>query len=246
MTRQPPTPRCLSSPRSADGAKTEGIVDADSTPVQHLPDDPSLEVPEEEVIPVGNPGRRRTPEQAAPGGRFRRAHQRVRKSVPVRRRKARTSPPELLAQPEPNPTELKAKADAPGTEGIADADSTPVQRLPDAPSLHVPEERVVSAQVPALVRSIHSWLTSNVSAGHVLDKTLLALTEAHPVDVAITLLRCAPSCDRYGPQLPRGLRAHQPLEPITPCPWKHCGSVPRPLQLPRSGRCGPDSSDAEL
>ncbi|XP_051639535.1 maestro heat-like repeat-containing protein family member 6 [Manacus candei] len=229
----------------ADGAKTEGIVDADSTPVQHLPDDPSLEVPEEEVIPVEeamkpdrgmerrpprvpkrarvkkeeeespgpapaqqpeeaehfqplqkDPGRRRTPEQGRTRGRFRRAHQRVRKSVPVRRRKARTSPPELLAQPEPNPTELKAKADAPGTEGIADADSTPVQRLPDAPSLHVPEERVVSAQVPALVRSIHSWLTSNVSAGHVLDKTLLALTEAHPVDVAITLLRCAPSCDR--------------------------------------------------
>ncbi|XP_051649074.1 maestro heat-like repeat-containing protein family member 6 [Manacus candei] len=143
-----------------------------------------------------DPGRRRTPEQGRTRGRFRRAHQRVRKSVPVRRRKARTSPPELLAQPEPNPTELKAKADAPGTEGIADADSTPVQRLPDAPSLHVPEERVVSAQVPALVRSIHSWLTSNVSAGHVLDKTLLALTEAHPVDVAITLLRCAPSCDR--------------------------------------------------
>ncbi|XP_039237221.1 maestro heat-like repeat-containing protein family member 6 [Pipra filicauda] len=229
----------------ADGAKTEGIVDADSTPVQHLPDDPSLEVLEEEVISVEeakkpdrgmerrpprvpkrarvkkeeeespgpapaqqpeeaehfqplqkDPGRRRTPEQGRTRGRFRRAHQRVRKSVPVRRRKARTSPPELLAQPEPNPTELKAKADAPGTEGIADADSTPVQRLPDAPSLHVPEERVASAQVPALVRSIHSWLTSNVSAGHVLDKTLLALTEAHPVDVAITLLRCAPSCDR--------------------------------------------------
>ncbi|XP_039237255.1 maestro heat-like repeat-containing protein family member 6 [Pipra filicauda] len=229
----------------ADGAKTEGIVDADSTPVQHLPDDPSLEVLEEEVICVEeakkpdrgmerrpprvpkrarvkkeeeespgpapaqqpeeaehfqplqkDPGRRRTPEQGRTRGRFRRAHQRVRKSVPVRRRKARTSPPELLAQPEPNPTELKAKADAPGTEGITDADSTPVQRLPDAPSLHVPEERVASAQVPALVRSIHSWLTSNVSAGHVLDKTLLALTEAHPVDVAITLLRCAPSCDR--------------------------------------------------
>ncbi|XP_027564531.1 maestro heat-like repeat-containing protein family member 6, partial [Neopelma chrysocephalum] len=143
-----------------------------------------------------DPGRHRTQEQGRARGRFRRAHQRVRKSAPVRRRKAGTSTTNVVAQPEPNPTELKAKADAPGTEGIADADSTPVQRLPDAPSLHVPQERVVSAQVPPLVRSIHSWLTSNVSAGHVLDKTLLALTEAHPVDVTITLLRCAPSCDR--------------------------------------------------
>ncbi|XP_064507322.1 uncharacterized protein LOC135412454 [Pseudopipra pipra] len=180
-----------------------------------------------------DPGRRRTPEQGRTRGRFRRAHQRVRKSVPVRRRKARTSPPELLAQPEPNPTELKAKADAPGTEGIADADSTPVQRLPDAPSLHVPEERVVSAQVPALVRSIHSWLTSNVSAGHVLDKTLLALTEAHPVDVAITLLRCAPSCDRAAATMWRTIASSgRTLQKVLPTlldvmedwPWYYTGT----------------------
>ncbi|XP_017679512.1 PREDICTED: maestro heat-like repeat-containing protein family member 6 isoform X2 [Lepidothrix coronata] len=143
-----------------------------------------------------DPGQNRTQEQDCARGHFHRADQRVRKSVPVRRRKARASPTEVLAQPEPNPTKLKAKADAPGTQGIADADSTPIQRLPDAPNLDFSGDRIISAQVPAVVRSIHQWLTSTMSAGHVLDKTLLALTEAHPVDVAITLLRCAPSCDR--------------------------------------------------
>ncbi|XP_051652281.1 maestro heat-like repeat-containing protein family member 6 [Manacus candei] len=51
-------------------------------------------------------------------------------------------------------------------------------------------------QVPAIVRCIHQWLTSNVSAEHRLDKTLVLLTEAHPMDVAVTLLRSAPACDR--------------------------------------------------
>ncbi|XP_032545320.1 maestro heat-like repeat-containing protein family member 6 isoform X2 [Chiroxiphia lanceolata] len=143
-----------------------------------------------------DPGRHQTKEQDRARGRIRSADQRVRNSVPVRCRKARASSTEVLAQPEPNLTKLKAKADAPETEGIPDSDSTPIQLLPDAPNMDFSGDRVISAQVPALVRYIHRWLTSNVSAGHVLDNTLLALTEAHPMDVAITLLRCAPSCDR--------------------------------------------------
>ncbi|XP_074386099.1 uncharacterized protein LOC141725852 isoform X1 [Zonotrichia albicollis] len=51
-------------------------------------------------------------------------------------------------------------------------------------------------QVPAMVRYIHQWLTANESAGHRLDKALLELTQEHPCDVLITLLRWAPSCDR--------------------------------------------------
>ncbi|XP_051626675.1 uncharacterized protein LOC127462256 isoform X2 [Manacus candei] len=143
-----------------------------------------------------DPDQNQTKKQDRARGRFRSADQRMRKSVPVHRRMTRTSPTEVLAQPELNSTKLKAKADAPETEGIPGTDSTPLQRLPDAPSLDFSGDRVISAQVPAVVRSIHRWLTSNVSAGHVLDNTLLALTEAHPMDVAITLLRCAPSCDR--------------------------------------------------
>lgn len=59
-------------------------------------------------------------------------------------------------------------------------------------------------QVPSIVRCIYRWLTSNTdaSAEHRLDNTLLELTHAHPHDVVVTLLRCAPSCDRYGAHLP--------------------------------------------
>ncbi|XP_039243000.1 uncharacterized protein LOC114001969 isoform X6 [Pipra filicauda] len=243
MAKPDPSPMELKA--KADARGTEGIADADNTPVQRLPDAPSLHVLRKRVVSAQetrkadrdverrpprvpklawvkkgeeespgaapalqpkkveqfqplqeDPGRHQTKKQDCARDRFRRADQRVRKSIPVRRRKASASPTEVLAQPEPNPTKLKAKADAPGTEGISDSDSAPIQRLPDAPNLDFSGDRVISAQVPAVVRSIHRWLTSNVSAGHVLDKTLLALTEAHPMDVAITLLRCAPSCDR--------------------------------------------------
>ncbi|XP_064516283.1 uncharacterized protein LOC135416898 isoform X7 [Pseudopipra pipra] len=59
------------------------------------------------------------------------------------------------------------------------------------------ENGVSSAEkVPAFVRYIHRWLTANVCAERRLDRTLLALVEAHPVDVVVTLLRSAPCCDR--------------------------------------------------
>ncbi|XP_064516277.1 maestro heat-like repeat-containing protein family member 6 isoform X2 [Pseudopipra pipra] len=151
---------------------------------------------EQSQPPQEDPDWDRTQEQDRARGCFRRAAQRLLNSSPIQHRKARTSPTEVRAQPEPNLTKLKGKADSATTEGIADTDRTPVQRLPDAPSVEVLDEGVVSAQVPAVVRSIHWWLTANVSAGHVLDNTLLALTQAHPADVAISLLRCAPSCDR--------------------------------------------------
>ncbi|XP_036261959.1 uncharacterized protein LOC118701445 [Molothrus ater] len=66
-------------------------------------------------------------------------------------------------------------------------------------------------QVPAMVRSIHRWLLANDSAQHRLDKALLNLTRAQPGDAVVTLLRVAPSCDRYGAHLPRGLRPPQPI-----------------------------------
>ncbi|XP_071312309.1 maestro heat-like repeat-containing protein family member 7 [Agelaius tricolor] len=68
----------------------------------------------------------------------------------------------------------------------------------DAAMLDLLVEKGVSnpVQVPAMVRSIHQWLTAKESAGHRLDKTLLELTEEYPSDVLITLLRWAPSCDR--------------------------------------------------
>ncbi|XP_064495527.1 maestro heat-like repeat-containing protein family member 7 [Pseudopipra pipra] len=60
------------------------------------------------------------------------------------------------------------------------------------PGLQSPRDAVV----PATVRCIHQWLMSNVSDEHRLDNTLVLLTKAHPTDVAVTLLRSAPACDR--------------------------------------------------
>ncbi|XP_071437659.1 LOW QUALITY PROTEIN: maestro heat-like repeat-containing protein family member 7, partial [Pithys albifrons albifrons] len=51
-------------------------------------------------------------------------------------------------------------------------------------------------QGPAIVRYIHWWLSCNVADEHRLYQTLLVLSEAHPGNVVVTLLRCAPSCDR--------------------------------------------------
>ncbi|XP_053838388.1 uncharacterized protein LOC128809965 [Vidua macroura] len=73
-------------------------------------------------------------------------------------------------------------------------------------------------QVPAMVRYIHQWLTANDSAEHRLDNTLLHLTKVQPNDAVMTLLRVAPSCDRYGAHLPRGLRAPPSPSPCTACP----------------------------
>ena len=66
-------------------------------------------------------------------------------------------------------------------------------------------------QVPAMVRYIHQWLLSNECPEYRLSRTLLDLTEAYPTDVVMTILRVAPSCDRYGAHLPRRPRAHRPI-----------------------------------
>lgn len=77
-----------------------------------------------------------------------------------------------------------------------------------------------------MVRYIHRWLLANDADEHRLDKTLLHLTKAHPGDVVVTLLRVAPSCDRYGVHLPTGLRAPQPITLYRLC------QVSRELQGP--------------
>ncbi|XP_037982180.1 uncharacterized protein LOC119696504 [Motacilla alba alba] len=83
-------------------------------------------------------------------------------------------------------------------------------------------------QVPAMVRYIHQWLMANQFAEHRLNRTLLDLTEAQPADVLMTLLRVAPSCDRYGAQLPRGLRAPQPISLCSLCQVSEQQRVPGP------------------
>ncbi|XP_077037220.1 maestro heat-like repeat-containing protein family member 6 [Agelaius phoeniceus] len=84
------------------------------------------------------------------------------------------------------------------TKDAAEPGPTAPQSIPPAPSLDQFGERVVSSpsQVPGFVRNMHQRLASNEPPDDWLFMDILRLTEAHPTDVAVTLLRCAPSCDR--------------------------------------------------
>ncbi|XP_064289583.1 uncharacterized protein LOC135308510 isoform X1 [Passer domesticus] len=50
--------------------------------------------------------------------------------------------------------------------------------------------------VPAIVRNIHQRLVSHVTVDARLQIDIVRLAEKHPPDVVLTLLRCAPTCDR--------------------------------------------------
>ncbi|XP_032552659.1 uncharacterized protein LOC116791087 [Chiroxiphia lanceolata] len=259
----------------ADGATTEGMADTESTPVQRLPDAPSLDVlgdgavsaqeamepdrgmeqrppsipkqawvkdeeegpgpapsqqPEEaeQSQPLQeDPGRDRTQEQDRARGRFRRAAQAFLTLLGIRRRKTRTSPAEVIAQPDPTqrppsvPQVARVKEEdeeegpgvAPaqqpeeveqsqplqeGQDSGADTNSRSAQSGKDGPSLDVPEENGVSdaKQVPAFVRNVHQRLTANATPEEKLLMEFLRVTDEHPDDAVVTLLRCAPSCDR--------------------------------------------------
>ncbi|XP_027600275.2 maestro heat-like repeat-containing protein family member 6 [Pipra filicauda] len=95
------------------------------------------------------------------------------------------------------PTDVGAKADA-TTESIADTDCLPMDSVTDAPSLDVLEEKTVSNvnEVPAIVRSIHQWLTCQESPEVRPPIAIRRLAHAHPGHVVTTLLHCAPACDR--------------------------------------------------
>ncbi|XP_059724353.1 maestro heat-like repeat-containing protein family member 6 [Haemorhous mexicanus] len=84
------------------------------------------------------------------------------------------------------------------TKDAAEPGPTAPQIIPPAPSLDLFGERVVSSpsQVPGFVRNMHQKLASSEPPDDRLFMDVLRLTEAHPTDVAVTLLRCAPSCDR--------------------------------------------------
>ena len=79
-----------------------------------------------------------------------------------------------------------------------------------------------------MVRYIHQWLLSNECPEYRLSRTLLDLTEAYPTDVVMTILRVAPSCDRYGAHLPRGPGAHQPIALWSPSQVSDKRGVPGP------------------
>ncbi|XP_027563310.1 maestro heat-like repeat-containing protein family member 7, partial [Neopelma chrysocephalum] len=222
MAQPDPTPTELTA--EADGAATQGMAGTDIPAAQRLPTAPSLDIPGERVVSVEeavkpdrdmeqspprvpklawlkegeeegpgaapsqqpeeaeqcqplqeDPGRARTQEQDRARGRFRRTAQMVCQFTRCIWREETT---------------------AMGAGGMANSDLCNAHTSAALLDLLVENGVSNAKKVPALVRYIHGWLTANASAERRLDKTVLALVEAHPVDVVVTLLRSAPSCDR--------------------------------------------------
>ncbi|XP_017662902.1 PREDICTED: maestro heat-like repeat-containing protein family member 7 isoform X2 [Lepidothrix coronata] len=95
------------------------------------------------------------------------------------------------------PTDLMAEGDA-TTESIGNDDSNPTQSVIDAPNLDFLVEKGVSSRkkVPAIVRYIHQCLTFHVSPDVRQHIDIRSLADTNPHEVVMTLLRCAPACDR--------------------------------------------------
>ncbi|XP_051652110.1 uncharacterized protein LOC127474843 [Manacus candei] len=209
----------------ADATTTEGVASTEAAPVQRLADTPSLDFLEERAVsaevaitpdgdmqqrpptvpklawvkeeekeespraapaqqpeevqqvqpPQEDAGQERTEEQLRARGRFRRAAQLVCRFIRCIWHEEAT----FMA-----------------TGDTANSDLFNAQTSAALLDMLVENGVYKAKQVPAIVRCIHQWLTSNVSAEHRLDKTLVLLTEEHPTDVAVTLLRSAPACDR--------------------------------------------------
>ncbi|XP_036261021.2 uncharacterized protein LOC118700565 [Molothrus ater] len=84
------------------------------------------------------------------------------------------------------------------TEDISNTVTMPTPIVIHAPTMDFFEDSAVPSQqqVPAIVRSIHQRLVSHVALDARLQIDIVRLAEEHPADVVLTLLRCAPTCDR--------------------------------------------------
>ncbi|KAM4751820.1 maestro heat-like repeat-containing protein family member 7, partial [Cyanocitta cristata] len=129
----------------------------------------------------------RTQEQDRAHGRFRRTVQMFRKFICIRRGKTSTTATEGTAEPDSGLTELQAE---PGVS----TDSPECSEDSDSPMNDHTAKTLMA--MPAMVRKIHQSLGSHVTVDPRLGFNLLRLAEEHPADVVLTLLRCAPSCDR--------------------------------------------------
>ncbi|XP_051624733.1 maestro heat-like repeat family member 5 isoform X12 [Manacus candei] len=103
------------------------------------------------------------------------------------------NPETAMTDAETTTSDLMAEGDT-TSEDIGNTDTTPAESVTDAPNLHILEGKGVSSwkPVPDIVWSIHHNLTFHVSP----HNDICRLAEAHPRDVVMTLLRCAPECDR--------------------------------------------------
>ncbi|XP_064291611.1 uncharacterized protein LOC135309398 isoform X2 [Passer domesticus] len=84
------------------------------------------------------------------------------------------------------------------SEGMTNTGTSPAPTVIHTAPMEFFEESAVPSQqqVPAIVRNIHQRLVSHDTVDARLQTDIVRLAEEHPVDVVLTLLRCAPTCDR--------------------------------------------------
>ncbi|XP_053805175.1 maestro heat-like repeat-containing protein family member 6 [Vidua chalybeata] len=150
----------------------------------------------------------RTQEREPTRGRFHRTLKMFRRFLRIRRRK--TSVNEDVAI-----TSTKTRE----TQGLTNTGTTPAPTMIPAPTMDFFKETAVPPQqrVPAKVKDIHQSLLSHVSADARLQRDIVRLAEEHPADVVLTLLRCAPTCDRAAAMMWRAIASSGPaVEKVLP------------------------------
>nr|XP_041573472.1 maestro heat-like repeat-containing protein family member 6 isoform X1 [Taeniopygia guttata] len=106
------------------------------------------------------------------------------------------------------------------TRGIANTDTMPSPTLSQELIFDYFKDPCVSSQqqqVPAKVKNIHQSLMSQVTVNVWLQIDILKLAEEHTADVVLTLLRCAPTCDRAAAMIWRIIGSSSPtVEKVLP------------------------------
>ncbi|XP_027518326.1 uncharacterized protein LOC113956228 [Corapipo altera] len=112
------------------------------------------------------------------------------------------NPETAMIDAETTTSDLMAEGDT-TSEGIGNADTTSAESVTDAPNRHFLEGKGVSSwmPVPSIVWSIHHDLTFPM----VPHTDICRLAEAQPRDMVMTLLRCAPECDRAAAMMWRSI-----------------------------------------
>ncbi|XP_056371402.1 maestro heat-like repeat-containing protein family member 6 isoform X2 [Oenanthe melanoleuca] len=105
------------------------------------------------------------------------------------------------------------------TRGIANTDTAPTATLSQELILDYFKNPFVSPQqhVPAMVKSIHQSLESHVTVDARLRTDIRRLAGEHPADVVLTLLHCAPTCDRAAAKMWTAIASSGPtVEKVLP------------------------------
>ncbi|XP_039926201.1 maestro heat-like repeat-containing protein family member 6 isoform X3 [Hirundo rustica] len=82
---------------------------------------------------------------------------------------------------------------------------------------------VKADQVPAMVRIMHERLSSPVTADVRLFMNILRMADEHPPGVVLTLLRCAPTCDRFAVQTMKALLCRLQCDNVVTEMGRKCG-----------------------